>query len=106
GYHSKGNLKALAELGVEALIADNAMRRRDERFATQARHQQAPDPLYNKARPKKSATTYSRRTSSTIRLRRAAYVRQGRRSTATAADASPMVMLSCAFAVRSATALH
>ena len=58
GYHSKGNLKALAELGVEALIADNAMRRRDERFATQARHQQAPDPLYNKARPKKSATTY------------------------------------------------
>jgi transposase len=58
GYHSKGNLEELAERGVEALIADNAMRRRDERFANQARHQQAPDPLYNKARPKKKTATY------------------------------------------------
>jgi len=51
GYHSEANLRALAARGVDALIADNAMRRRDERFATQARHQQAPDPLHDKSRP-------------------------------------------------------
>lgn len=48
GYHSEANLQALGTLGVEALIADNEMRRRDERFATQERHQQGPDPLYDK----------------------------------------------------------
>lgn len=58
GYHSKGNLKALAEEGVDALIADNAMRRRDERFATQGRYQQAPDPLYDKAPRKKTTRVY------------------------------------------------
>ena len=50
GYHSEANLKALAQLEVDALIADNAMRKRDARFATQARHQQAPDPLHDKSR--------------------------------------------------------
>jgi transposase len=50
GYHSEANLRELAQLGVDALIADNAMRRRDERFATQERHQQAPDPLHDKSR--------------------------------------------------------
>lgn len=60
GYHSKDNLQALAELGVDALIADNAMRRRDERFATQQRHRRGPDPLYNKSLPgKKGLPTYS-----------------------------------------------
>ncbi|HET7160215.1 MAG TPA: transposase, partial [Burkholderiales bacterium] len=48
GYHSEANLKALAEKKIHALIADNGMRKRDERFATQGRHQQAPDTLYNK----------------------------------------------------------
>ena len=48
GYHSEANLQQLHALGVDALIADNAMRRRDERFATQARHQQGPDPLHDK----------------------------------------------------------
>ena len=51
GYHSDANLQALATLQVDALIADNAMRGRDERFATQERHQQAPDPLHDKSRP-------------------------------------------------------
>jgi transposase len=51
GYHSEANLRALAALGVDALIADHQMRQRDERFATQARHKQAPDPLHDKARP-------------------------------------------------------
>ncbi len=50
GYHSEANLQALDAMGVDALIADNDLRRRDERFATQARHQTAPDPLYDKTR--------------------------------------------------------
>jgi len=49
GYHSEANLRELAAQGVDALIADNGMRRRDERFATQARYQQAPDPLHDKS---------------------------------------------------------
>ena len=52
GYHSEANLKALATQQVDALIADNDMRRRDARFATQARHQDAPDPLHDKSRPR------------------------------------------------------
>ncbi|MGH8701432.1 MAG: IS1182 family transposase [Burkholderiales bacterium] len=51
GYHSEANLGALDALGVNALIADNAMRRRDERFATQQRHHAAPDPLHDKSPP-------------------------------------------------------
>jgi len=37
GYHSEANLKGLYERGVPALIADGLMRRRDERFAEQAK---------------------------------------------------------------------
>ena len=58
GYHSEANLKQLAAMKVDALIADNLMRSRDERFATQDRHQQAPDPLYDKSNAEKKATTY------------------------------------------------
>ncbi|MEO8035523.1 MAG: IS1182 family transposase [Acidobacteriota bacterium] len=58
GYHSEANLQQLAELQVTALIADNDMRRRDERFATQPRHQEAPDPLYDKSAPEAKATSY------------------------------------------------
>jgi transposase len=61
GYHSEENLKQLAAMQVEALIADNGMRGRDERFATQDRHQQAPDPLYDKSDKEKKATTYQPR---------------------------------------------
>jgi transposase len=50
GYHSEANLRALDALGVDALVADNAMRRRDARFATQDRHKQVPDPLHDKSR--------------------------------------------------------
>ncbi len=56
GYHSEANLAQLATLDITALIADGAMRRRDARFATQERHQAAPDPLHDKS-PK--ATTPS-----------------------------------------------
>jgi hypothetical protein len=48
GYHSEANLKALAGMKVDALIADNGMRGRDERFADQAKHQVKPDPLWDK----------------------------------------------------------
>jgi transposase/IS5 family transposase len=58
GYHSEENLKKLAALEVQALIADNGMRSRDERFATQGRHKETPDPLYDKSTPEKKATAY------------------------------------------------
>ncbi|TAK82797.1 MAG: IS1182 family transposase [Betaproteobacteria bacterium] len=49
GYHSEANLQGLHDAGVPALIADGLMRRRDERFADQARYKALPDPLYDKA---------------------------------------------------------
>ncbi len=56
GYHSEANLKRLYELGIPALIADGLMRRRDERFAEQAKYKALPDPLWDKAPSGKSAT--------------------------------------------------
>jgi len=50
GYHSEANLRHLAEQKIDALVADTDLRRRDERFATQARHQATPDPLYDKTK--------------------------------------------------------
>ena len=62
GYHSESNLKQLADLDVDALIADNGMRQRDERFAGQGKHKQNPDPLHDKSdhekKAKKQATVY------------------------------------------------
>lgn len=52
GYHSEANLRGLSDRGVRALIADGLMRRRDARFAEQARHKAKPDPLYDKRAPK------------------------------------------------------
>ena len=50
GYHSEANLQQLATRGIDARIADPALRTRDARFATQARHRAAPDPLHEGAR--------------------------------------------------------
>lgn len=58
GYHSDANLKALAEQAIPALIADNGMRQRDERFKDQDKYKALPDPLYDKAHPKKGARHY------------------------------------------------
>lgn len=54
GYHSEDNLKALSERNIDALIADNSMRKRDERFADQAKHKAKPDPLWDKNPGKKT----------------------------------------------------
>lgn len=51
GYHSEANLRALAETGVPALIADGGMRKRDARFATQDRYAALPNPLHDKSKP-------------------------------------------------------
>ncbi|MGE5166830.1 MAG: IS1182 family transposase [Sphingobacteriales bacterium] len=58
GYHSEANLKALAEQQIPALIADNGMRKRDERFKDQGKYKQLPDPLYDKTQPAKKAKHY------------------------------------------------
>jgi transposase len=51
GYHSDANLQRLAAMSVNALVADNDMRRRDERFATQEHHKAVADPLHDKTDP-------------------------------------------------------
>ncbi len=56
GYHSEANLQALHDAGVPALLADGLMRRRDERFAAQARYKALPDPLYDKAETNKHSS--------------------------------------------------
>ena len=58
GYHSDANLQALAAQQIPALIADNGMRKRDERFAGQAKYKALPDPLYDKAHPPQGARHY------------------------------------------------
>ncbi len=61
GYHSEANLKKLAELKVEALIADNTMRSRDERFAEQGKYKRLPDPIHDKGGKSKGAARYQPR---------------------------------------------
>jgi transposase len=48
GYHSQDNLQTLQQRHIPALIADNQMRKRDERFQTQDKYKRLPDPLYDK----------------------------------------------------------
>jgi len=63
GYHSEAACQLLEDRGIDALLADNALRQRDERFATQGRHQQAPPPLHDKTRtapPTATTTTPTR----------------------------------------------
>ena len=89
GYHSADNLKPLAEMNVPALIADNGMRQRDERFKEQGKDKQLPDPLYDKAHPKKREPNNSAQRTLTTTLPPApASVLQARRPTRTAPTAS------------------
>jgi transposase len=57
GYYSDDNIRALHERGIPALIADNAMRQRDERFAEQTRHKQ-DEVLYDKRAPTQAIKLY------------------------------------------------
>ena len=54
GYHSEANLKQLADMKINALIADNGMRQRDERFEGQDKYKALPDPLHDKTNTKKA----------------------------------------------------
>ena len=48
GYHSDANIEHLKNHNIPAMIADNQMRKRDERLASQAKYKDRPDPLYDK----------------------------------------------------------
>lgn len=48
GYHSDANIAKLMEQGIPAMVADNQMRARDERFAEQGKYKGKPDPLSDK----------------------------------------------------------
>jgi len=48
GYHSDMNIEQLMQQGIPALIADNQMRKRDERFNDQGKHKAKADTLYEK----------------------------------------------------------
>lgn len=50
GFHSHENMNALCARGIPALVADGQMRKRDERFASQQRHRDRPDPLHDKTK--------------------------------------------------------
>ena len=58
GYHSEANLAALAQMKRDALIPDNGMRSRDERFQDSTKYKQAPDPLHDKSPVKKASSLY------------------------------------------------
>jgi transposase len=61
GYHSDANITALGKSHTPALIADNQMRQRDERFKDQGKHKAKPDPLYNKGGTKGNNTKQAQR---------------------------------------------
>jgi transposase len=48
GYHSDANVQHLLDNNIPAMIADNQMRSRDERFESQAKYKGKPDPLSEK----------------------------------------------------------
>lgn len=48
GYHSDANIAQLQRHNIPAMVADNQMRSRDERFAEQAKYKDKPDPLSEK----------------------------------------------------------
>jgi transposase len=58
GYHSNENVEALHAQNIPAMIADNAMRKRDERLIDQGKHKGKPDPLHDKTRRKTKATLF------------------------------------------------
>jgi len=55
GYHSDANMEALRRRGIAAMVADNQMRKRDERLAGQQKHRAKPEALYDKRAGKSKA---------------------------------------------------
>ncbi len=49
GYHSDANVEQLKDKNISALIADQQMRKRDERFKDQDKYKNKPDPLSSKS---------------------------------------------------------
>ena len=88
GYHSEANLAALAELRRDALIPDHYVRARDERFADNDKHKQAPDPLHNKSKAKKASARTRLRTSNSTAEPSAASAQPGKRCRAAAVNAT------------------
>lgn len=48
GYHSDANIAQLQKQNIPAMVADNQMRSRDERFESQDKYKDKPDPLAQK----------------------------------------------------------
>ena len=48
GYHSDANIEQLMQKGIPAMVADNQMRARDERFESQDKYKGKPDPMSEK----------------------------------------------------------
>ena len=60
GYHSEDNIAFLHDQAIPALIADNAMRQRDERFKDQGKYKPADDVLYDKRAKLEKITFFKR----------------------------------------------
>jgi transposase len=58
GYHSDANVGALQASGIPALIADNQMRTRDERFESREHHKAKGDALHDKSATPKPITFF------------------------------------------------
>ena len=89
GYHSKFNLKELHDRGIPALVADNLMRRRDERFANHDKYKALPDPLANKGAPAKTTKLFGPKNFIHARPTTSASLQRASICTATVAIASP-----------------
>jgi hypothetical protein len=61
GYHSKDNVKALTAQQIEAFIPDNGYRKRDRRYAGQAKHRAKPEALWNKTQGQETDPIHARR---------------------------------------------
>ena len=105
GYHSEENLKQLAAMQVEALIADNGMRSR-ERSASRRKTGTSKRPIRctTNPTPGKRPRSISRVTSLTTPKRKPVCARPGSRCTATAATALPTVTYPFDSRARNATA--
>jgi len=59
GYHSKDNVKALAAQQIEGFIPDNGYRKRDRRYAGQAKHRAKPEALWDKTKKAKKPRLFT-----------------------------------------------